>query len=157
MWNIYHKKRFDCTKIVVVKYIRGKIMPTYEVEVKRSYVPKMVNGKMVFNKKGKPETVMVIHRKLFIDGDFVGTKRYKVNVVTRKGETRFSVHRWHEPVKPFFGSFEWSTDYKVREAKWVKDASWDMIPFCDWLRRLLGKEIAPQAIRELFDTMAVAA
>lgn len=81
-------------------------------------------------KSGKPIKFPVDIRKMFIDGDFIGVKRYQATVVKRHGERYISVKKLVPAQKP-----KWPCPLidKVQPDKWAKEQNFSIEKFAEWL------------------------
>ena len=100
------------------------------VEVKLSFVQAKKNGKLVYNKKGKPEMIPVFHRKLWLRGldPVFQITTYRIVPFTRQGEQKFSVKYIEVPV------YEQWTNIRLNPGeKWVKEGTYDYAGIVKWL------------------------
>jgi hypothetical protein len=113
---------------------------SWTIEVFRTFVETKQ-----LTKKGKPMKFPVDHRKMYIEGDFIGTTKYRATVTKRNGDRYISVYKLQAPQKP-----KWPCQLidKPQESKWVKDCNYSIEKFTDWLRKLVGVN-APSIVSEL--------
>lgn len=107
-----------------------RVKPTWHIEVNRYFVPK----------EDDDGTVVVDVRKLYFEGEFIVTKKFKVNVIKRSKQYRFSVWFLPNKVKPLWPGTT------TPDPKWVKEGSFSEQEFTKWLSRYLGQDEAEAAI-----------
>lgn len=113
---------------------------SWTIEVFRTFVETKER-----TKTGKTVKFPVDHRKMYIEGDFIQTKKYRASVVKRGGDKYICVYQLVEPQKP-----KWPCPLidKPEESKWVKEGNYTLEQFTDWLRKRVGVN-APSIVSEL--------
>lgn len=109
----------------------------WEVECRRVFIP---TGEV--NKNGKEKLMPVDIRTLYFEGDFIGSKKYKVTVTKRNKAYRFTFHYWPEPVPSRFVKLDPDPEPEWKRVKEPngKVRSYSEQEFKEELRHWLGVE-----------------
>jgi hypothetical protein len=105
------------------------VLPTsWKIEVFRTFIETKERSK-----NGKTIKFPKDIRKMYIDGDFIGTTQYRATVVKRKGDHYISLYKLQAPQKP-----KWACPLidKPQPSKWVKDGNYSFAQFAEWLGKL---------------------
>lgn len=112
-----------------------KIEVRWEVECRRVFVE---TGEKT--KSGKDKLMPIDIRSLYFEGDFIGSKQYKVTVVRRGGRYRFAFHHIPEPEKLLWIKTEPECEYRRVKEPNGKVRSYNEQEIKEELRRYMGKE-----------------
>jgi hypothetical protein len=98
------------------------------VEVNRFYIETKQR-----NKKGNAVMIPIDVRKMRLDGDFIGTNCYEINLLKRHGEKVYSIRQVVPPKKELWPQL--NTRVIEVKIKWKKEGNYTREQFVEWCRK----------------------